>query len=203
MLMLAYLKGKLAQKTSDWAIVEVGGVGYRIFMPSGNLSTIGNIGAAVQVFTHLQVREDMLNLYGFLYEEELRFFEMLIQVSGIGPKGALAMLGAFPVSLLQRAIAEENIAMLAKAPGIGKKTAQRIVLELREKVGKIVLHLPYLEDRVGAINTNFQDALEAMESLGYSLPEANRVLTETLKKLGEDAPVEELIKLSLKQLAQA
>ncbi|MBS4025380.1 MAG: Holliday junction branch migration protein RuvA [Clostridia bacterium] len=198
--MLAYLKGKLAQKTSDWAIVEVGGVGYRIFMPSGNLSTIGNIGASVQVFTHLQVREDMLNLYGFLHEEELRFFEMLVQVSGIGPKGALGILGAFPVSLLQRAIAEENIAMLSKAPGIGKKTAQRIVLELREKISKIVFNLPYLEERAGAINTNFQDALEAMESLGYSLPEANRVINESLKKLGEDAPVEELIKLSLKQL---
>jgi Holliday junction DNA helicase RuvA len=201
MLMLAYLKGILAQKTSGCIVIDVGGVGYRIFMPSGDLSTIGNIGAAVQVFTHLQVREDMLSLYGFLHEEELKFFELLLSVSGIGPKGAIAILGAFPVNLLLKAIAEENIAMLAKAPGIGKKTAQRIVLELREKIGKIAANLPELEEGAGARSTNFQHALEAMESLGYSMPEANRLLSEAVKKLGKDASTEELIKLSLKLLA--
>lgn len=200
--MLAYIKGKVAYKTGEWAIIEVGGVGYKLTMPAGALTGIGNIGSEVQVFTHLHVREDMLNLYGFQNEDELNFFEILLQVSGIGPKGAIAILGAFPLGVLQSAILEENTVMLARAPGIGKKTAQRIVLELKDKVKKIAVDFSPRDKETKVPGSRIDDAVAALVSLGYSVQEANYTLSLALQELGDQATTETLIKLGLKQLTQ-
>ncbi|MDW7674604.1 MAG: Holliday junction branch migration protein RuvA [Bacillota bacterium] len=203
--MLAYIKGELIAKANEWVIVEAGGIGYKIYVSANCLNTIGKIGQDVKVFTHLQVREDMLNLYGSNNNEEIRFFEILIQVSGIGPKGAISILGAFPTEMLQSYILEGNAAMLAKAPGVGKKTAQRLVLELKDKISKNLGIKVSLEQ--GGLNkseqSNLVPAIEALEALGYSVQEANSVLSVVAKELGQDASVEVLIKSALKRLAQS
>lgn len=205
--MIAFLKGKIAKKSSDFVVIEVGGIGYCVYMSSNSLNTIGKTGEEVQVFTYLQVREDMLNLYGFKTEDELLFFETLIQVSGIGPKGALAILGGMSIPLLQQAIIEENESMLIKAPGVGKKTAQRIIVELKDKVSK--LHLNITQEPLSKVTTEekisynqYDDCLSALESLGYSRQEASITLQKLTKELGEGATVEDYVKMALKQLAR-
>ncbi len=204
--MLAYIKGKLVFKDNDQAIVEVGGIGYKVQMPSSSLAKLGKTGEAVQVFTHLQVREDVLNLYGFTSEEELDFFEILLQISGIGPKVAQAILSSFHISMIRQAIIEENIALLAKAPGVGKKTAQRIVLELKDKLSKLSLTKIEVASGIDIVETSnnsiVQDALNALEALGYSTHEATSVLIRAKNTIKDPVTIEDLIRIALKELSR-
>jgi Holliday junction DNA helicase RuvA len=133
--MIASLNGKIASMNSDSAIIEVGGVGFRVFMPTSALSTIGRPGDAVKVFTHMHVREDNITLFGFPTAEELWLFEILLGVTGLGPKLSLAMLSALTPDQITTAIATGSADMLDMIPGIGKKVAGRIILELKEKIG--------------------------------------------------------------------
>jgi len=133
--MIASLKGKLESLAADGAVINVGGVGFRVFLPTGALSALGSPGNDVKVYTHTHVREDNITLYGFATAEELWLFETLIGVTGLGPKLALAILSALSPEQVTTAIATGSADMLDMVPGVGKKVASRIILELKEKIG--------------------------------------------------------------------
>lgn len=165
--MIGFLEGKVTAVRLGYAILSAGGVGYRVAVTKDVLSSLKE-GTGAALWTYLAVRENALDLYGFRSEEELRFFEMLLTVSGIGPKSALAILDIATVETLRSAIAQGNAGYLTKVSGIGKKTAEKIVLELRDKVG--------LGATTGGALQGDEEALEAMRSLGYSPQEARDAL---------------------------
>lgn len=164
--MIASLKGKLQALGGDWAIIDVNGIGFKVYMPTSTLSTLGAKGEEVELHTHLYLREDNATLYGFASAEELGLFQTLISVSRLGPKLALAMLSAMSAEKLAMTIATGNANLLAEIPGVGKKTAQRIILELKEKIGAgWVTPPPELVEENA-------DVLAALTALGYSVREA-------------------------------
>lgn len=169
--MIGHLEGTIAAVRAGFVILSAGGVGYKVAITKQALSTL-SLGSPASLWTHLAVRETALDLYGFPSEEELRFFDLLLSVSGIGPKSALAILDVATVETLRSAIARENAGYLTSVSGIGKKTAEKIVLELRDKVGLGA-------DGSSGILKDDEDALAAMHSLGYTPAEAR----ETLRKV--------------------
>ena len=189
--MIGSIKGKIVLKTEKFLIVETAGVGYKINVSPDVLSKAKKIGDEIMLWVHTHVREDAFDLYGFLDHQELEFFEMLINVSGIGPKGALVILGVATIGTLKRAISTGDIGYLTKISGIGKKTAEKIVIELRDKIaGK-------LKDEKGGTSLQEElDSLEALKSLGYSQNEAR----EALKKVSPDANTNTKIREALKIL---
>ena len=166
--MIGSLSGKLQALTDDTLIVNVGGVGFRVRVSANTAAGLGEVGSPVQLFTHLRVREDELSLYGFATEEELHLFETLMTVSGVGPKVAMSVLAAAPIATLKIAIAEGNIDALTAVPGIGKKTAQRLALELKGKIDVTGL------SEVSEISPPDKDVIDALINLGYSAAEATR-----------------------------
>jgi Holliday junction DNA helicase RuvA len=188
--MIAGLRGKLESLGSDWAIVNVGGVAFQVYMPTSTLSALGNIGEEVHLHTHLHLREDNAALYGFASADELGLFQTLIGVSGLGPKLALAMLSAMSVEKLTMAIATGSTDLLGVVPGIGKKMANRLVLELKDKIGAGWVTTPATQ-----LAEENVDVVAALTSLGYSVSEANRAVA-TLPP-SSDLSVEEKIKLAL------
>ena len=132
--MYAYIKGTLEDKSNTYVVVECMGIGYKIFMSNTSISNLGELGEKVKIYTHYYVREDNISLYGFLSNEELRMFELLLGVSGVGAKSAIAMLSNITPSSFALAVISNDIAKLTKIPGIGAKSAQRIVLELKDKL---------------------------------------------------------------------
>ena len=166
--MIATLHGKLQARTDDTLIVNVGGVGFRVRVPSGTNASLGAVGSDVMLFTHLHVREDDLSLYGFSTEDELRLFEILLTVSGIGPKVAMGVLSSARADTLRVAIAQGNLDVLTALPGIGKKTAQRLVLELKSKIDVSGL------SEIGELAPMDEDVMNALINLGYSAAEATR-----------------------------
>jgi len=165
--MIASLNGKIETLNSDSAIVNVGGVGFKVFMPTSAISVIGKLGDTVKVFTHMHVREDNIALYGFPTAEELWLFETLLGVTGLGPKLSLAMLSALNPDQITMAIATGSADMLDMIPGIGKKVASRIILELKDKIGAGWVITPATE-----MTKENADILAALTSLGYSAAEA-------------------------------
>jgi Holliday junction DNA helicase RuvA len=188
--MIAGLHGKLQALGSDWAIIDVGGIGFQVHMPTSTQSILGATGEEVELHTHLHLREDNATLYGFATTEELGLFQTLIGVSGLGPKLALAMLSTMSVEKLIIAIATGNIDLLTMVPGIGKKTANRIILELKDKIGAGLIALPAAQ--LAEENT---EVLAALTSLGYSVTEATRAVASLPPS--SDLSLEERIKLAL------
>jgi Holliday junction DNA helicase RuvA len=188
--MISSLHGKVESLGSDWAIINVGGIGFQVYMPTSTLSTLGAIGKEVQLYTHLHLREDNATLYGFAAAEELSLFQTLIGVTGLGPKMGLAMLSGMSVEQLVTAIATGSADLLTVIPGIGKKVASRIVLELKEKIGAGWITTPATQ--LAQENT---DVLAALTSLGYSAAEATKAVA-TLPA-SSDLSLEEKIKLAL------
>jgi len=169
--MIASLRGKLESLGSDGAIINVGGIGFQVSMPTSTLSTLGKIGEEVKIHTYLHLREDNAALYGFASTEELGLFQNLISVSGLGPKLALAMLSAMNIERLTTAIATSSTDLLTEIPGIGKKMANRLILELKEKIGAGWITTPAVQ--LAEENT---EVLAALTSLGYSVAEATRAV---------------------------
>jgi Holliday junction DNA helicase RuvA len=167
--MIASLKGKIDLLGPDWAVINVGGVGYKVFVSTSTLSQIQNA-AEVKLFTHLQVREDALTLFGFTTYEDLGIFDTMLSVSGIGPKLALALLSAFKADELATIIATGNDAMLCTVPGVGKKTASRIILELKDKVARSWAATPM------AGGAGDSEVLAALAALGYTSAEAAKAV---------------------------
>ena len=192
--MIAGLHGTLQTVGSDWAIINVGGIGFQVYMPTSTLSTLGTIGEEVELHTHLHLREDNATLYGFATAEELGLFQTLIGVSGLGPKLALAMLSAMSVGKLTMAIATGSADLLAEIPGIGKKMSDRLILELKGKLAAGWLGAPAAE--LAEENT---DVLAALTSLGYSVSEATRAVASLPPS--SELSLEEKIKLALQFFA--
>ncbi|OGO20978.1 MAG: Holliday junction DNA helicase RuvA [Chloroflexi bacterium RBG_16_50_9] len=188
--MIASLQGKLESLGSDRAIVNVGGIGFQVYMPTSSLSTLGATGKEVKLYTHLHLREDNVSLYGFTTADELRLFQTLITVSGIGPKLALAMLSSLSVEQIITAIATASADILAMTPGIGKKTAARIILELKEKIGAGWVITPTTQ-----LTRENTEVLAALTSLGYTAAEAARAVA-TLPASSK-LSLEEKMKLAL------
>jgi len=189
--MIGSLRGKIIAKTEKFVLVETGGVGYLVSVSPDTLSRAPKTNEEIFLFIHTHVREDALDLYGFAERDELEFFEMLLGVPGVGPRGALAILGITSVETLRRAIGTGDTSYLTKISGIGKKTAEKIVVELRDKMAKGLEACQGGETMQGEL-----DALEALKSLGYSQSEAR----EALKKVTPDANLNAKIKEALKIL---
>ena len=188
--MIASLHGRLESLGSDWAVINVGGIGFQVYMPTSTLSTLSTTGEEVKLYTHLHLKEDNATLYGFASSDELGLFQTLISVSGLGPKLALAMLSAMTVEKLTMAIATGSTDLLTMIPGIGKKVANRLILELKDKIGAGWITTPAAQ--IAQENT---EVLAALTSLGYSVSEANRAVA-TLPP-SSDLSLEEKIKQAL------
>lgn len=199
--MIASLQGTLLEVLTDGAVVDVHGVGYRLCMPSSAIAGLPAAGRAVRLHTHLHVREDALTLYGFATAEQRDLFGVLLGVNGIGPKGALAVLSVYSPETFRKALVTEDLDALTLIPGVGKKTAARMILELREK-----LALPELEvvpGGNGARRSALVEVKGALLSLGYSPAEARAAIEGLPGNGAADRPVEELLKMALKELAKA
>ena len=198
--MIALLRGTLAYKSSDHVIIDVGGVGYRLFIPLSTFYSLPETGD-VSLFTHTHVREDALLLYGFLSLEEKELFGILISISGVGPKLAVNILSHIPAKGLKRAIASGDIKRLSSLPGIGKKTAERLVLELKDKVGPIH-DLPEADDVQSKTSGGdiSNDVISALINLGYKENQARKVLESM--ELAPDLTMEEALKGALKVLVR-
>ena len=198
--MFAYIKGSLEIKSINYIVVENNGIGYKIYMSAKSIGTIGNIGDEVKVHIHYHVREDDISLYGFNTEEELRMFEILINVSGVGVKSALIMLSDITSSGFALAVINDDVTRLTKVPGVGKKTAQRLILELKDKLKSENIASEEIEVEENKINSNINnDAVIALQVLGYSKKEAETVLE---KVNTENLTIEETIKEALKMLGR-
>ena len=200
--MYAYIKGSLEEKGTNYVVIENGNIGYKIFMSNMSINEIGDLGEKVKVYTHYYVREDNISLYGFLSHEELKMFELLLSVSGIGAKSAIAMLSNITPAGFAVAIISNNVALLKKIPGIGPKTAQRIILELQDKL-KAEQELTKQEEQteIKIVNNseNVEEAMQALQILGYNKKEIEKAFE---KIANTDVSVEELIKKGLSILAR-
>lgn len=201
--MIAFLRGRLAWSGADQAVIDVGGVGYRVYVPSSTRACLPEVGREVKVYTFLHVREDALTLYGFASEAEFQLFELLLGVSGVGPKVALGILSGVTPEGFRRAVVCEDLATLTHIPGVGKKTAQRLILELKDKVGAVG---PISTEMIAAAGPSlpgdaWAEALEALVSLGYSRAEAGQALEKSKSAAGENPSPEQLVRLGLKALA--
>ena len=184
--MIGSRKGKIILKTNKFLIVETAGVGYKVNVSPDMLSKLKKINEDILLWIHTHVREDILDLYGFLDRQELEFFEMLINVSGIGPKGALSILGIASIETLKKAIGTGDTTYLTKISGIGRKTAEKIIIELRDKI---------VAGKTGASLQGELDALEALRSLGYSQSEAREALKKVLPNTDTNTKIREALKI--------
>jgi Holliday junction DNA helicase RuvA len=206
--MIAFIKGQLIECQLTLAILEVNGIGYEVHVPLTTVERLPSLGDAVKLFTHATYREDSQTLYGFIDRESRDFFRMIVdKVSGIGPKIALNLLGSLSLQTLKVSIASGDVTMLSKAQGLGKKTAERIVVELKDKVLPKELsqgtkaspssldtsHQPDISQNL----TNFQDAVSALLTLGYKATDADLAIRRASESMDENASTEELIRLAL------
>jgi len=203
--LIAYLEGKLIEKSPTHLILEVGGVGYSISIPVSTYSNLGKTGEMVKVLTYQHVREDELKLYGFSSKPEKELFELLILVNGVGPRLALSILSCVSVNEFQRSVLQEDLDVLTTIAGVGKKKAQRLIVELKEKLSKVDLgERKDLKEKEAVSYPAQEEAVMALVSLGYTRPDAKRALERVAKEVSagstgkEVLPVEELIKRALK-----
>jgi Holliday junction DNA helicase RuvA len=205
--MLEFIEGNIISKLPQAVIIQTGGVGFRIWVSNQTLHLLPGVGSIVRMYVYLHLREDEMTLYGFISESEREFFNLLIQVKGIGPKVALAILSAYPVDTLKKSILFGDEGPLTSISGVGKKTAQRLILELKDKIGKLNNDLSGGDTDISAqaINGGMEDdqlsqAVAALLALGYSTSEVYQALPEPSAAAGMD--VEDLIRAGLKKLAK-
>jgi len=198
--MIGFLRGNVGAVFDDYIIIDVGGVGFNVHIPYSTLVMINNCGEEIKLFTHMTVREDAMTLYGFLSYDELSIFKLLIGVSGVGPKYALGLLSTFSVSDIRLAIMANDAKTISKAPGIGIKSAQKIILELKDKIKlEDVIHTTgavNISNNGDAMSESMQDALDALIALGYSTTESLRAVRSC--DITEEDDVESILKKSLK-----
>lgn len=201
--MVSYVRGELVAIEEDKVIVDVNGVGFGVFMPAQSMNYLPMLGDEVKLHTYMNVREDALQLYGFLTRDDLKVFKLLIGVSGIGPKGGLSILSQMSPDDLRFAVMANDAKTIAKAPGIGKKTAEKLIIELKDKLDiedvlnkTVDAHVSVTP--LNASNEVQAEAIQALVALGYGSTEA----TKAVKKVPSDeaATVEDLLKLALKNI---
>jgi len=189
--MVSFLRGKIKSKTEEYIILEVQNVGYKVFLSLPTLNKVGKESDSVELYTYLYLGENIVELYGFLTLEEEEFFQSLIDVVGIGPKAAIKILGLASLDKIKQAIAQEDVAFLASVPGIGKKKAERVVLDLKSKIE--VKEMP--KEKLSLVQ---REALDALVKLGYSTQKAREALAEVPEDIKE---TKEIVKAALKILA--
>lgn len=196
--MFEFIQGKLCKKAADHCVIQVGGVGFRIFTDARTSASLGNEGEEVTVYTYLQVKEDDLSLFGFSSQEELTIFELLLSVNGVGPKMALAVLSAMTPSAFSIAVAKGDFKAITAGKGVGPKLAQRIVLELKDKLRADIPSVDENEENLPPLADDIlQEAIAALVVLGYRSSDA----AKAAKAVYEDGlTLEELVKLSLRKL---
>lgn len=209
--MLAYIKGTLETKMTDYIVIDVGGLGYKVFMSDSGIEKLGNIGDIVKVHTYYKVREDDISIYGFNTLEELRMFELLISVSGVGAKTAMSMLAVCEPTEFALAIISEDIKTLTQIPGIGAKSAQRIILELKDKIKKEqqIQELTKATNNINGAKTKLEEKIEheqrieeaiaALQVLGYNKKEIEKAFDKLVK---DNMSTEELIRKGLSILGK-
>lgn len=201
--MYSYIKGTLTDMEENLIVVETGGIGYNIYTTGQTFDYLPQVGEEVKLFTYLNVREDAMMLYGFLTKDDLRVFKLLIGVSGIGPKGALAILSVMTTDDLRFAVLGDDAKAIARAPGVGAKTAQRLILELKDKLSledafeQKTAHVA--AQAVNGAGGAKNEAVQALVALGYSSSEALKAVSGI--EITEDTDVEELLKAALKNMA--
>lgn len=201
--MYSYLKGELVEILDDTIVVEVNNVGYNVHIPASMIDNFTGTGQKIKIYTYLHVKEELMELYGFLTRDDLNVFKLLLGVSGIGPKGALAILTVMTPDDLRFAVLGEDAKAIAKAPGIGSKTAQRLILELKDKLKlEDVFERKAASAEVGqgdALSGVKSEAVQALAALGYSSSEALKAVNGV--EFTPDITVEEVLKAALKQMA--
>jgi Holliday junction DNA helicase RuvA len=200
--MIAHLSGQLLTKEPNRLIIDVNGVGYEVIVPLSTFYEIGEVSFPVQLLIHTYVREDTLVLFGFKTPKEKQMFEQLTSVSGIGPKLGIGILSGMSVDELVPAIRQSNLARLTSIPGVGRKTAERIIVELRDKVTRIEAVSAGSKGPSPTRPVQEEDVISALANLGYPRPQAERALQKTLAQLGSDPSFENLLRTSLQQLAK-
>ena len=203
--MFAYIKGNLVVKTKGYIVIETNGVGYKIFMSETAINKLGQIGEIVKIHTYVRVREDDISIFGFNTNEELRMFELLLSVSGIGAKSALVILSNVSVSSFALAIINNDVNLLKKLPGIGPKTAQRAILELKDKLKKeneiVANEDREVSDTIKAAiidDEKIAEATAALKVLGYT----GKEIEKALEKVDANLSVEDIIRKGLLNLAR-
>lgn len=192
--MIGFLRGVLVAKSPPGLTVDVGGVGYDVEAPMSTFYVLPPLGAEIRLLTHLAVREDAQTLYGFSTEDERRLFRNLLKVSGVGPRSALAILSGISVEAFAQCVRTEDIASLTKVPGVGRKTAERLVIEMRDRLdAPAVTEFPSINGQAGVFKGIEGEAFSALLALGYKAAEAARML----KLVGGAASTEELIRRAL------
>lgn len=201
--MFAYIKGKLDYKHNEYIVVEANGIGYKINTALSTLEKVGSVGDEVKIYTHLHVREDMMCLYGFASQEELGMFELLISVSGVGPKVAVSVISSIPSSKFGLAVITDDVKTITKAQGVGNKMAQRIILELKDKIKKEQLLSPVgerdMRPEASGGGSRISEAVSALMVLGYTPLEASKAINAVYS---EDMDLESIIKSALKGLVR-
>ena len=199
--MFAYIKGSLEMKSSGYIVIDINGLGYKIFMSQNNIDSIGELHNIIKVFTYVKVREDDISIFGFKTQEELKMFELLISVSGVGAKSALVMLSCIEPSDFAIAVISNDVKVLTKVPGIGNKSAQRIILELKDKLKEEQLEekLKDSSKRLKDNGENINEAISGLMVLGYS----KKDIEKAFEHLDIDnLSIEDLIKKGLILLSQ-
>jgi Holliday junction DNA helicase RuvA len=201
--MYAYIKGRIDSRGNDHIVIEAGGIGYKVFTPLSTLEAAGTQSQDFKIYTYLNVREDAMTLFGFATKEELAMFELLLTVSGIGPKAALAILSAVSPSQFGLAVITEDVKTLTRAQGVGPKLAKRVILELKDKISKEQLNMTSGvgadEATVSAEGSRLSEAVSALIVLGYSHMEASKAVASVYS---EELDLETIIKNSLKGLSR-
>ena len=199
--MFAYIKGSLEMKSNGYIVIDINGLGYKIFMSQNNIDTIGELHDIIKVFTYVKVREDDISIYGFKTQEQLKMFELLISVSGVGAKSALVMLSCIEPSDFAIAVISNDVKVLTKVPGIGNKSAQRIILELKDKLKEEQLEekLESSSKKTKDNSENINEAISGLMVLGYS----KKDIEKAFEHLDIDnLSIEDLIKKGLILLSQ-
>ena len=194
--MIGHLKGKITSKNPPEILIEVEGVGYEVLCPMSTFYALDDLTEDILLFTHLSIKEDAHTLFGFISRDEKNVFRELIRVNGVGPKVALAILSNLSVQSLVECISTEDADLLAKTPGIGKKTALKLIVELQDRLGKLELTGTLEKTRVlnQSSNPNSKQAIEALQSLGFKVKEANRMVS---KIEDQGLSTEQIIRLAL------
>ena len=195
--MIAHLKGQLTYKSPEYTIVDVNGVGYQIFTSLSTYYALPSLGQTVLLRVHTRVREDELKLFGFLTEEEQTIFQKLITINKVGPRLALGILSGMSPADLMTTVMNNDSAKLSTIPGVGKKTAERLTMEMKDKLADMALEMEHPTGYTPTKQGFYDDALSALLNLGYKKPEAEKALKTIYTQNGKDAGLEELIKESL------
>ena len=194
--MIGHLKGRIINKNPPEVLIEVEGIGYEVLCPMSTFYELDNLSEDILLFTHLSIKEDAHTLFGFITKDEKNVFRELIRVNGVGPKVALAILSNLSVNSLVQCISSEDADLLAKTPGIGKKTALKLIVELQDRLGKLELSgsLVSSNEFKQSSNPNSRQAIEALQSLGFKVKEANKMVS---KIDDQDLSTEQIIRLAL------